>query len=317
LTILYVDLPGHHSLPNMPALKVAAGGHESISVTDELAATKVLETIPNLSAVVVNTANRTIFESTRRLHPDSMTVLVTELPMKDYSESLSGEEDTLLDHVILNRPGSDWTVHEIRTTLQKRLRSDIFGLEKYLASGTTIHKLTIVGSENREIHNTTVLKYALDHKIGQHLAKTISGISEEFIMNAVFDAPVAGGKRSYDTSQRTNAVELTPEEYATLSFGCDGRNFGISISDPFGAMTRSKLAKYAKKILMPRDSSNLIDQKIGGAGLGIFKILYGSHALICNVRPRVQTEFISLIDITDQVRDFSKMARSIHYFEVI
>ena len=69
-----------------------------------------------------------------------------------------------------------------------------------------------------------------------------------------------------------------------------------------------------KKSCCRSDSANLIDTKKGGAGLGLFKILYSSHALICNVDPGRKTEVIALIDIQHQVRDFSKMARSVHYF---
>ena len=41
-----------------------------------------------------------------------------------------------------------------------------------------------------------------------------------------------------------------------------------------------------KKLSMSRDSDDLIDTKKGGAGLGFFKILYSSHALICNVKEK-------------------------------
>jgi hypothetical protein len=38
--------------------------------------------------------------------------------------------------------------------------------------------------------------------------------------------------------------------------------------------------------------------------------------LICNVDAEKQTEVMALIDIQHQVRDFSKMARSVHFFWV-
>jgi hypothetical protein len=317
MAVLYIDLPGNRPLPQMLALKVAAGNEEIVAVTDQTAALRVLETVSPILVVVSNCADRKIFETTRRLHPAAKTVLTTELPMKDYSEALAGDEHILLDHVIVNKPGTDWTTHELRATLQKLLKGDIFGLEKYLAPGTQIQKAIITGSENRDLHNLAVMKYAQDHKIGQHLSKMIFGISEELLMNAIYDAPVAGGRASFESLPRTAVISLKEDEYATLQYGCDGKLFGISVSDPFGALKRDKLFQYLKKVLMRRDSSTLIDNKKGGAGLGIFKILYSSHALVCNVKPRCHTEFIALVDINDQLRDFSKMARSIHFFEVV
>src|SRR5690606_33329964 len=118
------------------------------------------------------------------------------------------------------------------------------------------------------------MKYAQDHKIGQHLSKMNFRISEELLMDAICDAPVAGGRQNFDQLPRTAVIELQEDEYATLQYGCDGKLFGISVSDPFGALKRDKLFQYLKKVLMRRDSSTLIDNKKGGAGLGIFKILY-------------------------------------------
>ena len=160
------------------------------------------------------------------------------------------------------------------------------------------------------------MNFAEDNRLGQYMAKLVFGITEELLMNAIYDAPVAGGKHHYGELPRTESIKLQPEEYSKLSFACDGYIFGVGVADPFGALTRQKLFEYLKKVLRRSDSSNIIDTKKGGAGLGLFKILYSSHSLICNVRPKQQTEVMALIDIQNQVRDFSKMPRSVHYFSV-
>ena len=158
------------------------------------------------------------------------------------------------------------------------------------------------------------MTFAEDNRLGQYTSKLVFGITEELLMNAIYDAPVAGGKLHYAELPRTSPIVLQPDEYGKLTFGCDGSVFAISVADPFGALKREKLFQYLKKVLRRSDSANLIDTKKGGAGLGLFKILYSSHALICNVDPGRKTEVIALIDIQHQVRDFSKMARSVHYF---
>ena len=45
-----------------------------------------------------------------------------------------------------------------------------------------------------------------------------------------------------------------------------------------------------------------------------FKILYSSHALICNVKKNSKTEVISLMFLKQPLKDFAIMPRSIHYF---
>ena len=313
--ILYIDLPGFKPLPDRSVLKVISEGAEVVGVTDPTSAVAAVAASDNLKVVVCNTPSSDIYQKIRAHSPDIHTVLVTEKPMDQYSVALAGKEDTLVDHVVASRSPSPWTVHELRVTIQKVLRGDIFGLEKYFAPGTPVQSLTVTGSADRERYNAVVMKYAEENRLGQYMAKLAFGISEELLMNAIYDAPIAGGHHHYGDLPRTTAVTLNPDEYATLTYGCDGVVFGIAVADPFGALTREKLFQYLKKVLRRSDSTDLIDTKKGGAGLGLFKILYSSHSLVCNVKPKETTEVMALIDIKHQVRDFSKMARSVHYFQ--
>lgn len=315
-TVLYVDIPGRKPLPEASVLRVTGTGAEIVGVTDPKSAMAVIKTTENLSVMVTNTPALEVFQLARKLQPKMRTVLVTESTMEQYSRLLSGAEDELIDHVIANRIPGQWTINELRVTVQKILREDIFGIDKYLAPATLIQELTVRGSNDRESFNTMVMNFAEENRLGQYMAKLVFGITEELLMNAIYDAPVAGGRHHYGELPRTTSVELRPHEYSTLRYGCDGSVFGISVADPFGALTREKLFQYLKKVLRRTDSTNLIDTKKGGAGLGLFKILYSSHSLIVNVQPGKRTEVMALIDIQHQVRDFSKMARSVHYFSV-
>jgi hypothetical protein len=314
--VLYIDLNGHKPLPDASVLRVAGNGAEIMSVTDQKSALAVLSTSKDLDTIVCNCADPEIFEAAKSIGPHVNTVLVTENTMEQYSKLLGGKEDVLIDHVIANRSPSPWTINELRVTLQKIIRKDIFGIHKYLAPATPVHELTVKGSADRESYNSAVMNFAEENRLGQYMAKLVFGITEELLMNAIYDAPVAGGRHHYGELPRTSAVSLAPNEYAKLSYGSDGAVFAISVADPFGALKREKLFQYLKKVLRRQDSANLIDTKKGGAGLGLFKILYSSHSLICNVRQDEITEVMALIDVQHQVRDFSKMARSVHYFSV-
>ncbi len=313
-SILYVDVPGRKPLPDASVLRIAASGANTIGVTDPKSAIQVIRNTDKISILVSNDPDKELFSTIRERQPETRTVLVTDDTMESYSSSLGSKEDILIDHVIANRSPELWTINELRVTVQKVLQSDIFGLEKYFAPSTPVQTFAVKGSADRENYNTTVMKFAEENRLGQYMAKLVFGITEELLMNAIYDAPVAGGRHHYGDLPRTTTVELKPDEYSELSFGCDGTIFGIAVRDPFGALTRQKLFQYLKKVLRRGDSSNLIDTKKGGAGLGLFKILYSSHSLICNVDLENSTEVMALIDIKHQVRDFSKMARSVHYF---
>ena len=314
--VVCLDVAGRKPLPDVSVLRVAASGAEITCVSEPKAAAAILQSPNTFDVLVVNSPNKEILSLGRALHPTMQTVLVTDDTMEQYSQALAGEEGELVDHLVANRAPSEWTIHELCVTLQKLLRADHFGIGKYLATSTHIKELPVRGSADREPYNSSVMYCAEEHRLGQFIAKAVFGITEELLMNAIYDAPIAGGRLHYGERPRTASVQLDPSEYASLAFGCDGATFAIGVSDPFGALKREKLFQYLKKVLRRSDSANLIDTKKSGAGLGLFKILYSSHALVCNIEPGKCTEMIALIDLQQPLRDFSKMPRSVHYFEV-
>lgn len=312
--ILFVDSGGYKSLPAIDALRLICDGEAFESVTSSQAATLIVQNRPQIDILVTNDPDHRLLTLFRAKHPKGHVIFVTELPMKVYSSHLQNQEENLLDHVIVNKGREGWTVHQLRITLHKLRSADIFGIEKYLAPHTVIHRELVRSSNEREMLNHKVLRFAEACHLGQHAARTAFGISEELLMNAVYDAPAAAGIPRFQNIDQTQGIVLEPAEYGELSFGCDGQILAIASSDPFGELRKTTLLTYLKKVLRRDEGAGLIDQKKGGAGLGFFKILYSSHGIICNVSPKKRTEIMALIDIGDPLRDFSVMPRSIQYF---
>lgn len=312
--VLFVEISGDKALPDASVIRVASEGADLTSVTDINAAIAALRSSEPFAIIVTNTPDHSFFNSCRLLQPRATTMLLTDLTMEQYSLRMNGEEHILVDHVLANRFPSQWTINELRVTIQKIIRKDFFGIEKYLAPATPVTRLAVTSSADRENLNSSVMQFAEQNRLGQYMSKLVFGITEELLMNSIYDAPVAGGAHHYNEMPRTMSITLRPEEYSMLTFGCDGMVFAVSVSDPFGALQKDTLFRYLKKVLRRQDSSNLIDTKQGGAGLGLFKILYSAHSLVCNVSPKKQTEVMALIDIHHQVRDFSRMTRSVSYF---
>lgn len=233
--------------------------------------------------------------------------------MELYSEQLNSKEEILLDLIIADRD-SDFRIHDLRICLQKIITKDIFGIDKYLSPSCMIHNITIKNSSDRETYNNEVMKFADSCRLNSHVSKMIWGISEEMLMNAIYDAPASSSKDCYQNISRTDNLKLEPEDYATLSYGCDGNLFILSSSDPFGSLKKDILLNYLKKVLRRFDSASIIDIKEGGAGLGLFKILYSCHGVICNVKHGEKTEIMAIIEIDQQIKDFAKMPRSIEYY---
>jgi hypothetical protein len=105
---------------------------------------------------------------------------------------------------------------------------------------------------------------------------------------------------------------LEPQEAVTLSWGADPAFVGISIEDPFGALTYDTLVSYLKKC--SARGKDQIDRKEGGAGLGLFSIFSSSHCLIVNSAPGRRTEMICLIARTRSFERYQKARKSFHFY---
>jgi hypothetical protein len=311
--VLVLEIPGRKPIGAPVPLMVATHGFEPILMSSTGHAIEMIASTSDLKVLVTNDPNVKIFEAARR-RQDLITVLVTDLPMKEYAELLCGKDVELLDHIVANLD-TDWTATDLGITLRKVLTQDFFGVEKYLSTDCSVQSHTVTGSADRELLNKRVQEWVDSCGVGKNISRLAHGICEELLMNAIYDAPVAGGRTHYEQLERTAKRTLASDEWSTLRLGMDQRLLAISVVDPFGAFLREKWFSYLRKALKRDDTHNLIDTKKGGAGLGLFKMLYSSHGVVCNVDPGRKTEVIVLININIPVRDFIHMPRSIHYFK--
>lgn len=263
--------------------------------------------------LLINSPLYQVLGLAKDLYPTVITILFGNCTIEDYSSELKGEHIKLLDHFIFWREDSSFCLLELLTTLQKIIRKDIFGIEKYLDGGATIVSFPVMGTKSRELLVQEVDDFCKSCSLNSNTTRKAKAITEELIMNAIYDAPIAGGENRYE-DKRNLPFELEPKDRSTLTIGCDSEVLLIGIRDPFGAFKREKFFDYANKIIYRYDNERLIDTKVGGAGLGIFKMLYDSNGLILNTVPAVATEVIAIIEMTLKNQAFTKMGRSLHYF---
>lgn len=310
-SILCYESPAHPSMGSLSSLKAVAIGTELTIVSSTSACLATLEAKPH-HIVVSNHSDAAVFATARQ--KGATTILMTELPMQQYSEQLDNREHEWLDHVIAFKSQAQISTQDLFITVRKLLTGDLFGIDQYLQPGSFVNEVKITHTGEREFFNNQVQRFAEDCKLGSHIAKAVWGISEEMLMNAVYDAPVAAGLSRFLDLPRSQRMPLQESEQSTLRFACDGEVFIVAVSDPFGLLEKDKFFSYLRKVLKRHDSQALIDTKQGGAGLGLFKILYNSHSIVVNVDDRKRTEIIAILDLNEQLRDVSKMARTIHYF---
>ncbi len=179
------------------------------------------------------------------------------------------------------------------TTLTKLATQDLFGLQKYLSWGADIISRPISKSADREPLKQEMIAHFKSRGIRGSLLDRCQVSAEELLMNAIYDAPVdASGQHIYNHLPRTTAVNLSPSQFGTFCYATDGIYLGISVEDPFGALTPKVLIKYLRSCYSGAAGS-LNDNK-GGAGRGLHQIIESADLTVFNVQSRSRTEAICL-----------------------
>jgi hypothetical protein len=79
-----------------------------------------------------------------------------------------------------------------------------------------------------------------------------------------------------------------------LQYACDGARFAASVRDGFGSLKRETVLAY---LIRCASSSDQIERKTSGAGLGLWMVANSATELIVNLAPGVATEVVTVFDL--------------------
>jgi hypothetical protein len=106
--------------------------------------------------------------------------------------------------------------------------------------------------------------------VGGRTVQLLHDVAEELLTNAFYDAPVAAGaaKRAIP---RTEDVVLPDDCGCDMVYGLSGEFAVVRVRDPFGALARARIVDVLTRCA--RGGMNVeVDETMGGAGLGMWKI---------------------------------------------
>ncbi len=227
--------------------------------------------------------------------PDIRCVLMTHEPVSTYLPTLRDYPD--IENIIArSEDDRAFTIKNLITTVNKMANADIFGIDKYLNWGVSVFSQNIRSSQDRK----TMIEEMASHLKNIGLRKTLIGrcesVAEELLMNAIYDAPTSpDGKSKYNHLDRKETVDLEPYEEATFKYACDGMYVAVSVSDPFGGLTKKVILDYLENNYL--GAGGQIDSTKGGGGHGLHVIVESSDLLIFNVKESTKTEVIALFQI--------------------
>lgn len=208
-----------------------------------------------------------------------------------------------------------FTAKNVSTTLGKLVSKDLFGVEKYMMLGTDVKVKPITSSDDRDALAGEMENYFSGLGVRSSILDRVRMVTEELLMNAIYDAPVDGlGKAIFNHLPRTEVVDLERDQWGEFRFACDGTLAAISVADPFGGFELQTLIDYLERNYNSKGESVQSAGK-GGAGRGLHQIVESSDLVVFNIVNGVRTEVIAFFDLDPRSKDEAKTP-AFHFFSI-
>jgi len=216
-----------------------------------------------------------------------VTIVTPRATLSDLTVYL---RDDRVNHVVVG----DELDHGVFVTAQKLLTGDIFGIEKYLPSGTDVHYARLRDFDGRGRAIDTVLEFAEQAKMRRQVRSAIGQVCEELLMNALYDAPVdAEGKQVFADVDPHDRRDMATPRPVSIRYAATDTQFAIAVRDRFGRLAKNTILSYIEKCI---HSPNQIDRKTYGAGLGLYLVANAAASYVVNVAQGIATEVVCTFD---------------------
>jgi hypothetical protein len=194
---------------------------------------------------------------------------------------------------------------ELLATVQKLIRGDAFGLEKYMAWGAEVRSYKLEDARDRDTAVAALAKDVVAVGLPDRIGSLVSVVADELIANALYAAPVdESGKRIRAGEPRDTARPLTGRDVVTMRWATDARYLAIEVRDHWGSLdTRGITAKLAAGA-----------KQTGDSGMGMSLAYACCNQFVVDCAPNKLTEVIALIDVRYKPTELGRMS-SFHAFE--
>ncbi|HVK73771.1 MAG TPA: hypothetical protein VM734_10635 [Kofleriaceae bacterium] len=207
--------------------------------------------------------------------------------------------------------GARFDDDEFIASATKALRGNVFGLNKYFPWGVTTYSVVVRNYEQKSRAIDIILQYATLAGVRGPVRERIQTVADELMMNALYHAPTDDqGNEKYAGRPIKELAQLADVAPIEVQYGSSGRYFGLSVRDGGGSLSRKRAMEYLSKA---RAGTADIEDKVGGAGLGLVSVLRSVSKLVFNLDPGRSTEVIGLFDM-ELFAKGKVGARSLHLF---
>jgi hypothetical protein len=209
------------------------------------------------------------------------------------------------DHVIAHP--MPILAEEVLTTVQKLLRCDVFGLEKYMGWAAEVRTCALADARDREAAVSTVATDVRTAGLPDRVVSLVSVLADELIANALYAAPVDdAGARSHVHEARDRQRALFGRDVVTIRWATDTRYLAIEVTDRYGSI---ELGSIGKRLAIAGKQAATGDE----SGMGLALAFACCNQLVVNCVPRKRTEVIALLDVRYKPTELGRTA-SFHEF---
>lgn len=217
--------------------------------------------------------------------------LVAMVPPRSLAEQVQLLSDPHCNHVLVSDDRGMWL---LQVTVSKFISGELFGIERYLPKNTPVALTRLRDFQGRQAAIDEVLSFADKLGVRRQVRASIGQVCEELLMNALYDAPVdANGTPLFHNVEVKERVDKLSPRPVSIRYAVAEDLFAVSVRDRFGRLEKATILRYIEKCLR---SSDQIDRKTYGAGLGLYLIVNAATQYIVNVAPGMATEVICTFD---------------------
>lgn len=192
-------------------------------------------------------------------------------------------------------------------------RHEPLGAAPYLIDGFSVNELTVASSADKDQALQAVLTLAEALDLSDEKKRRIEVATEELLLNALYDAPRdPDGRPLHAGVDRRTPVRLAPGDAIRLQYGCDGRNFVVSVVDRFGALERAELVRSLSKL---NDAERARPAGgASGAGLGLMLTYSAANQLVAAAMPGRFTEVTAVMHVSGSNRTALARGSALHLY---
>ena len=133
-------------------------------------------------------------------------------------------------------------------------------------------------------------EFMAENGIAERTIEQLRDAAEELLTNAFYDAPVTAG--AYDQPISRELDVALPDKYACdLAYGVHRELAIVRVRDPFGSLSRRRLVEVLSRCART-DMQVEVDESMGGAGLGMWRIFTAATFVAVSVVKHGHTEIL-------------------------